>query len=931
MSVKLPIPKVANPFRFWCQKALPLVYDDSLSYYEILCKVVVYINNLRDDTSVLATDVDELNQLYNELKEYIDNYFANLDLQEEINIKLDKMASEGYFDTIIQNYLDLKAVVIRHDTVDDMVADTSLKIGYIVSTSGYNDATDSGGCQWAITGKKITEQFGIQLNNGLYAKRILQTSMNVECFGAYGDNINDDSQAIWNALSKGVQIIFNGKKKYKISTPFEVNTNYSIMIEGNNTTLVIDDTNHINNTVNGYTFISLNNDTIINNLNIDYLSHTLTNSICPIRIRKGDYHYWDNVYVHSYEGATPAHANCCWFYFQDYIDGLRKFGCENITLKNCKFINETTAHTTGVGALWVTGVSSRVWEYNRQYGDGIGNVLCNDCYFYTATRGDVVNVWLSSIDSYSNDYKNNPNVPAIDSIVFNNCAFKGKNEWTINNKKTAGSAMAEFGNSGSSNGIITGINCTNYKKIAFNNCTFTVSDGWQQHIIGTSCGSTTFDFNNCTFNSEYSDNKYYFNISLFNNASQKGYSTLNPIADGKEDEPNVTIELIPENCNLNFNSCKIDSKKGLNNSRGMKKTVSTTFTYSNCNINASAFYPETNTKIYNSTLYIFGSAGLRDRHAKKDLSTETGYNINDLGNKLQIYNTYIDGSIYLWHNATIANCYISKTLYLYGNSTMDYAPTYKIINNFIQSKISNHSYDFIIAVNNDEENGGDVQTDINITDTLGMSLICTNNTTGYLTFDRYNYCSPQYYDVIYNSALYPNYVIDNNNRFYKATGATGVIQSYMDSEPISAQQRAYPISPQVINSDDEIRDININVKNIMYGGYYDRFTQGLRFGDWTDTPFSSLYTSIDIDKNTNIKKKGYSINVKNLNVALAEKSVITSFFADSGNKEKLTLDTDKNSKYYNHYYFEIVFRTYPNYESSPRMDYKIRIYCTDTL
>ena len=36
-------------FIFWCQKVLPLVYDDSLSYYEILCKVVDYINKLIDD------------------------------------------------------------------------------------------------------------------------------------------------------------------------------------------------------------------------------------------------------------------------------------------------------------------------------------------------------------------------------------------------------------------------------------------------------------------------------------------------------------------------------------------------------------------------------------------------------------------------------------------------------------------------------------------------------------------------------------------------------------------------------------------------------------------------------------------------------------------------------------------------------------------
>lgn len=33
-------------FRFWCFKVLPLVYDDELSYYEVICKCVDYINNL---------------------------------------------------------------------------------------------------------------------------------------------------------------------------------------------------------------------------------------------------------------------------------------------------------------------------------------------------------------------------------------------------------------------------------------------------------------------------------------------------------------------------------------------------------------------------------------------------------------------------------------------------------------------------------------------------------------------------------------------------------------------------------------------------------------------------------------------------------------------------------------------------------------------
>lgn len=36
-------------FKFWCQKVLPLVYDDSISYYEVLCKLVAYLNQMIDN------------------------------------------------------------------------------------------------------------------------------------------------------------------------------------------------------------------------------------------------------------------------------------------------------------------------------------------------------------------------------------------------------------------------------------------------------------------------------------------------------------------------------------------------------------------------------------------------------------------------------------------------------------------------------------------------------------------------------------------------------------------------------------------------------------------------------------------------------------------------------------------------------------------
>ena len=93
-------------FRFWCQMALPIVYDDSLSYYELLNKVVLYLNNTISDVATAETNIENINDTvehnmdalltaYNLLQGYVNDYFENLDVQEEINNKLDEMASSG--------------------------------------------------------------------------------------------------------------------------------------------------------------------------------------------------------------------------------------------------------------------------------------------------------------------------------------------------------------------------------------------------------------------------------------------------------------------------------------------------------------------------------------------------------------------------------------------------------------------------------------------------------------------------------------------------------------------------------------------------------------------------------------------------------------------------------------------------------------------
>ena len=62
-------------FGFWCQKVLPLVYDESLSYYEVLCKVRDKLNELIKQDEVFG---EALRQLEKELAD-VNQWVANFD------------------------------------------------------------------------------------------------------------------------------------------------------------------------------------------------------------------------------------------------------------------------------------------------------------------------------------------------------------------------------------------------------------------------------------------------------------------------------------------------------------------------------------------------------------------------------------------------------------------------------------------------------------------------------------------------------------------------------------------------------------------------------------------------------------------------------------------------------------------------------------
>ena len=178
------------PFRFWCQKILPAVYDDSLSYYELLCKVVDYLNKVMED------DINVVN-LVNELEEFVNNYFDNLDVQEEINNKLDAMVESGEFSAVLSDFIE------EHiDLVNETLKEFSDEYFENLDVQDYVDT-------------KVDEM----TTDGSFGRLLADYIVPVypENYGAVGDGVTDDTEAFLDLFSESKYVILSNNKTYLIT------------------------------------------------------------------------------------------------------------------------------------------------------------------------------------------------------------------------------------------------------------------------------------------------------------------------------------------------------------------------------------------------------------------------------------------------------------------------------------------------------------------------------------------------------------------------------------------------------------------------------------------------------------------------------------------------------------------------------------------
>lgn len=169
-----------KPFTKFCVSLgmLPSSYKQSLTYEEQLIWFCDFLENkVIPAVNQNAEAVEEMQNLFNELQTYVNEYFSNIDVQEEINNKLDEMAESGELEEIIGVYLNANGI-LTFDTLNDMIISDKLVDGSVARTLGGLAFNDKNGHLYKIEHIISANPDGTNLINlghdDLYARLILE-------------------------------------------------------------------------------------------------------------------------------------------------------------------------------------------------------------------------------------------------------------------------------------------------------------------------------------------------------------------------------------------------------------------------------------------------------------------------------------------------------------------------------------------------------------------------------------------------------------------------------------------------------------------------------------------------------------------------------------------------------------------------------------
>ena len=305
-------------FGIWCQKILPLVYDESLSYYEVLCKIQQKLNEVIKSQNNLQYE-------FYHLKEWIDTQ-----LETYTKEQLQEWLDDGTLENMI---MTLGQIVKYVNTIEDLKNENNLQLGQYVNVINPN-------MNFLI--ETNSTAISLKLSNNLYAK----------CVDNFiNPNIFEDIQNVIDyCYENKISVIFYGKTTISDKLVVKGNVDFNnVEITLNNGYIIFDGCNCKN--INIVDFIGTHD--AINMGMIDDAKYSLIGNII------------ENVTI----DCKNSQATC--FIINATNTGGYDNIIKNITCKNAKngFVVKVTRNTQQ-GLSWLTGLTlDGLWVINcNEYG-----------------------------------------------------------------------------------------------------------------------------------------------------------------------------------------------------------------------------------------------------------------------------------------------------------------------------------------------------------------------------------------------------------------------------------------------------------------------------------------------------------------------------------------------------------------------------------
>lgn len=409
-----------KPFPRFCMSigAIPTSYMYSLTYEEQL----LWLCKFLQDTVIPAVNnngqaVAELQALYIQLKDFVDNYFTNLDVQQEINNKLDEMVEDGTLQSILNQFFT-QTTGLTFSTFQELKAFEELAVGNKCKTFGFYSVNDGGEGFYYITNVEDTSIPQIKINDTLFANLIFSNEVNVKALGTYGDNSHDDTLILQSILDLGFNVYFP-KGNYLVSKNENLNfenndepclaiqTKNNMSLTGNNATLIS------NVHAQGILEIINSSNIEVNNLKLKSIGVFPSLDGTTGRGEKGNetegyytVNFWGNYKNNSYDTSNfTTHASInngqAWGKFQNGFIGnvgsgiLIHNNCDYVTIKNCEIygFNYASIQIGFRGDSQTTLPSKNIKCINNKlhdnYSAGIDIVACED---YTIENNTIFNI-----------------------------------------------------------------------------------------------------------------------------------------------------------------------------------------------------------------------------------------------------------------------------------------------------------------------------------------------------------------------------------------------------------------------------------------------------------------------------------------------------------------------------------------------------------